>query len=297
MYVSYFKPQDNTHYHVWTPNAHHYLTKPEFNFWRPTNSLGFADDEWSVNKSPNQTRILALGDSFTEGDGAEYDSSYVSILKNRLLKTDTNYYVMNGGICGSDPFNNFIILKDLLLKYQPDIVIQVLASHDLTSDIIHRGGFERFKEDGTQEFKKAPWWEPIYAISYLSRLFFDFMGYDEVLTKKSLDKTTILELNNTLINLFETYSQFCEENGIKLFLFLRPDKGEIEIEKYSFNFNIFEEYVLTNKNIIYHDLLPCYLNTINKSNSKTENYFWKYDGHHNAQGYKMMADCVFDKIN
>jgi hypothetical protein len=296
-YVSHFKPEDNSHYHLWIPNEPHYLTKPEFRYWRPTNSLGFGDEEWPIEKPNNQIRILALGDSFTEGDGAEYDSSYVSILKAKLIEKDTNFYVMNGGVCGSDPFNNFIILKDLLLKYKPNYVIQALASHDLTMDITHRGGFERFLDNGKQEFKKAPWWEPIYAVSYLSRLFFDFAGYDELLMKKKLDKETVLELNNTLIELFETYSKLCKENNIKLFLFLRPEKNEIEDDKYNFDFSTFEEFIFQNNNIIYHDLLPCYISTIKNSNTKAENYFWIYDGHHNAKGYKMMAECIYNGIN
>jgi hypothetical protein len=116
--------QHRNYYHAWRPNQNYWLKTPEFSYPRKANSLGFADMEWPIMKKSHEKRILALGDSFTEGDGTPYDSSYVAILRTELNVLADSFYVMNAGACGSDPFYNYVNLKDRLLTYQPDIIIQ-----------------------------------------------------------------------------------------------------------------------------------------------------------------------------
>lgn len=295
-YDSPYSPQDFTHYHGWTPNKPHYITKPEYSYWRPTNSHGLADIEWEKNKKPRQKRLLTLGDSFTEGDGAPFDSTYPSLLNRKLLALGDTFYTMNAGVCGSDPFNNFIFLKDKLLRYQPDMIIQVLSSSDLTTDIILRGGMERFQTDGTQKFRPAPWWEPIYAVSYISRIFFKAAGYTELLRQGNITASEEKWLNQTILDLFRQYADLCNKNGIRLYVILRPDRTEIEGNAYAYNFSFILEQLKQNK-IQVLDLLEPYRNYIRRNNSTPEEYFWKVDGHHNATGYEMMAQTIYENLS
>ena len=294
-YVSHYSPLDKTHYHIWAPNKPHWITKPEYSYWRPTNSLGLPDIEWPVSKTINEKRILALGDSFTEGDGASFDSSYVSLLKGKLLETGYHFYVMNGGVCGSDPFDNYINLKNRLLVYQPDVILQVIASNDLTTDIIIRGGMERFQNDGTLKYRPAPWWEPIYAISCLSRVFFKMAGFNELLQKGDLNPADEKMLNEKTADLLRQYASLCKQKGIRLFLFLRPDKYEIEYNKYAYNFSAILSSTI-DQDIVVYDLLPAYRQYISKNDSIVNDYFWKEDGHHNSKGYEMMAQTIYENL-
>ena len=170
-YTSPYTPHYKNYYHTWPQGPEHWLTKEEFAYWRPTNSLGFGDREWPRDKKTGEKRILTLGDSFTEGDGAHFDSTYVAFLRQDLTQSEGPFFVMNGGICGSDPFINYINLQDRLMAYRPDIVIQSIRSSDMDQDIVLRGGLERFKQSREVKYKDGPWWEPIYALSYISRLF------------------------------------------------------------------------------------------------------------------------------
>jgi lysophospholipase L1-like esterase len=61
---------------------------------------------------------------------------------------------MNAGICGSDPCYDFMQLKDHLLAYQPDMIIQMISTNDASTDLQLRGGLERFQADGTVKYRK-----------------------------------------------------------------------------------------------------------------------------------------------
>jgi lysophospholipase L1-like esterase len=285
------------HYHGWPSiEKEHWIVKREYKYWRPTNTHGVGDYEWKVEKDSSELRILTLGDSFTEGDGAPYDSSYPAILKNLFHSYTIPINIMNAGVCGSDPFYNYLHLKNELVAYQPDVVIQTIASHDLITDIILRGGMERFKSDGGQQFRNAPWWEAIYAVSYLSRFYFSCKGYTELLRKKYLTNEEVAWLNKTLIKLLDDYIKLCAENNIKLIMVLRPDREEIIMGKYAFDFTLIKQKLQETDGVQTIDLLPKYIDYIEAHNSNTTDYFWEFDGHHNSKGYSMMAATIFEEI-
>lgn len=295
-YTSPYSPQEKNYYHVWTPNVPHQLKKPEYSYMRPTNSLGFADEEWRKEKKPGEKRVLSLGDSFTEGDGAPYDSSYVALMRGMMAQAGLHQYVMNAGVCGSDPFNNYINLRDNLLKYQPDIIIQSMGSGDVMSDILVRGGMERFQKDGTLKYTKAPWWEPIYALSYTSRIFFRSAGYNELLQKVHPDHEQEKELNRSVMELFKAYADLCQKNNIKLVIVLHPEKTEMQEKKYSYDMQSLTDSIRRAYGVETVDLMPDYYKYISRTGTHLDNYYWHYDGHHNSNGYKMMADCTLENI-
>lgn len=292
-YISPFKSTFATdyYYHVWdksTPT--HELTTPEFSFTYPTNSLGFPDEEWKTDKTDNNSiRILTLGDSFTEGDGANYDSNYVAHLKRMLVNDSIKFEVLNAGVCGSDPVYNYMNLKDRLLPYKPDVVIQMISSPDITYDMAMRGGLERYENDRIL-LDKPPWWELIYASSYTSRILFGMLGYGEHLMKKGKsDENT----NEKLITLFEEYSAFCIKNNIMLILVIRPEVDEVKMNKYAFNFSPLIQSLSVHNNNKVVDLLPFYQSYMKQNGLKPEELFWKKDRHHNTKGYKMLADGIY----
>lgn len=295
-YQSLYKCPDKTYYHLYPAGKPHWISRPEYSYIRPTNSKGFGDLEWPVAKKPGEKRILALGDSFTEGDGAPFDSSYVALLKPKLATARNGFYVMNAGICGSDPFNNYINLRDLLLIYKPDVIIQSLGSGDLNSDICTRGGMERFQKDGTVQFHRGPWWEPIYAVSYISRIYFKYARYNELLQKPDLTAEEIRSINQNTEDLFNQYTTLCRQNGMRLFVVLHPQREEVKDNKYNYDLSPLLQYFTRNRQITVIDLLPSYRTYIARKGDSVANYYWKNDGHHNAAGYEMMAETTFQNI-
>jgi len=283
---------DKSYYHVWKSGSTHLLAGPEFSHLRQTNSLGFADYEWIKEKPYNTIRILCLGDSFTEGDAAHYDSSYVSFLRRSIQKKYPQIEVMNAGSCGSDPFFNFVNLRDRLIQYQPDIIVQTYSSNDLFNDYGLRGGMERFQRKDYLSYPKFPWWEPIYAVSYVFRIFARVAGYNNDLTLyKGTDeeKNTILQVHATFFK--EDYQAFAKEHGLQWFLCAFPMRNELRDKRYEFNQPAFQDS-LRKEGIRAYDLLSCYSAYLKTHQGNYADFFWQIDAHHNAKGYQMMANCI-----
>ena len=291
-YSSRYIPPYGKRYHSW--NADHKLKTNEYCYYRTINSEMLSDKEHSELKENNEYRIIGLGDSFTEGDGADADSTWLKFLersiKKHSIKKEITFF--NAGICGSDPFFEYILLKEKLLKYNPDLVIVCINISDI-SDILVRGGIERFQSNGTVKFKKPPWWEPIYATLRISRLIFDnLLGYNELLQKESesnyeASKKKILEA----IYLFDNLANM---ENYKLLVVFNPMKNEIDEGKSAFSDEISK--INKNTNIEVLDLLEFY-KTLKINSSNSNKYFWKYDGHHNAKGYEIFAKGVVWKLN
>lgn len=65
-FLAFIVPPPIEHVYVHEPNKIYTYSNPgEFSFDRKSNSLGFADKDWEIEKSENLIRILTLGDSFT----------------------------------------------------------------------------------------------------------------------------------------------------------------------------------------------------------------------------------------
>jgi len=183
-------------------------------------------------------------------------------------------------------------LKDRLLVYKPDVIIQSLGSADMGDDIFLRGGFERFQKNHHQV---APWWEPLYAISYTSRIFFKLAGYTEKLQKYPISASEVSRVNICTEDLFDRYSSLCRANGIRLFIVLHPMVDEVEKGQYYY-FAPLLDHLASDKQIKVIDLLPCYRMYIKEHHGIAEQYYWKFDRHHNGTGYKMMAETTWHSI-
>ena len=294
-YQSPYKTQESGWYHVWPANTVHYLKTPEYNFIRNTNSMGLSDKELLLTKKEGEFRIIGLGDSFTEGDGADKDSSWMKFLERSLRKQypGENLNFFNAGVCGSDPFFEYVLLRDKLVKYKPDIVI--VAFNDEASDILVRGGMERFLPDGTTAYKKPPSWEPFYAYSHIFRLIIHkLLHYDHSFLKPGeyeKEKEKAIQVFITAIPLFRELSI---RNNFKLIIIVHPNQGEIINHKFVYIERIAE--ACKNLNIECLDLLYYYNNIENIQKENSGSYFWKYDGHHNAKGYAAFARGVEWKL-
>lgn len=291
-YTSAFIKRDNNICRTYGPGTFTYIESAEYKFPRHHNNYGFSDDDFFPKRDSNKILIQTYGDSYTEGDGAPFDSSYPAIL--RTLLPDTNIIIQNFGICGSDPGFYYMQLKTIGLTMKPDVAVITYDPGDLTVDFLTRGGLERFKENYWQA-AGAPSWEWLYACSYVFRLFaaslFDISLNDFFFSDEARkERLEMLEpgWNQTFLNIAE----LAQQNKIKVLLVKRPGRGDIELNRYGYDFAFFEKMADSLSVFKRIDLLAYYRDSAQIDKSNYAKFYWSKDGHHNSAGYYAMAKGI-----
>ena len=102
------------------------------------NSLGFRDDEFAAQKQPGEFRAIALGDSFTHGQGVQQQDCWPQVLERSLRGLhDGPVQVINAGFAtghnNPDGYDRWMASDGMRLG--PDLVIVGLCLNDLSNDV------------------------------------------------------------------------------------------------------------------------------------------------------------------
>jgi lysophospholipase L1-like esterase len=240
-------------------------------------------------------RIITMGDSFTEGDGAPEKENFPSYFEKSLNEGGNQWQVYNAGVCGSDPFYNLQFFNTVILpRYEYDAVLLLVNNSDM-SDYIYRGGMERFKDDSTTHFRQAPWFEPFYHYSHFARGISKLAGFtDELISKGDKERYQISGLHE----IAEVYRQINETTKIdnkKILVVIHTFPGTVNGKEAN------QDYINNLEPLLNELHIPC-INICNKmenvfSELKYDKYAWKGNGHFNSFGYKLFSDIIFDEAN
>lgn len=294
-YQSSYKQWDNTWYKVHNFNSVNYLRVSEFTHIRKTNSLGLSDVEHPVNKDANEFRIIGLGDSFTEGDGAHTDSTWLKFLEYYIKgKSSKTFSFMNAGIIDSDPFFGYVLLRDKLIKYHPDLVILSINFSDIY-DVIVRGGMERFKPDGRLKYHEGPSWEWLFASSRIFRLFIQtvFQYNTYLMSSEEYNRASLASIDRLKQSLL-LFRALAGINHFKLLVTIHPSHEEVDAGKYKYLSGLFK-FAVDNR-IPCFDMLKYFIDKEHINQTNSGDYYWKTDPHHNARGYAAYARGVEWKL-
>ncbi|MCW5906333.1 MAG: hypothetical protein KIS94_00600 [Chitinophagales bacterium] len=264
----------------------------EFLYEWTANNEGLKGDTLKVEKSG--ARIMIFGDSFTESMGAPTDSAYPQLVQHLIRSSgDSTTQVINCGTAGGDVFTEYMLLKGKMLKYRPDVVIVTFNSTDLYEFTV-RGGFERFKPDNKVEYRTPPWFEPIYARSYLVRVVVhDILKYDSrFLRPTEAVAMDSLSIKNN-IAVIDSFRALCSTINCQFGMVFHPMQNEFLEETEYGNAPIIS--YCRKQQIPYIDNFDCMKNAgINSKNIHT--YYWPIDGHYKVKGYEVMAQCAFELL-
>ncbi|MBN1868956.1 MAG: hypothetical protein JW847_00035 [Candidatus Omnitrophica bacterium] len=115
-------------------------------------------------KPPGRLRILAVGDSFTYGVGAEDNETIPARIEQALQQQNRDVEVINAGIGHTSPITHYVNIRDLHLNYQPDLVLLLFDLTDLWDDwssqrnaVLDKNG-EIIRFDPTFIYGKRDWW-------------------------------------------------------------------------------------------------------------------------------------------
>ncbi|MDA3886284.1 MAG: SGNH/GDSL hydrolase family protein [Candidatus Delongbacteria bacterium] len=280
-----------------------------------TNSLGFKDE--AMRKIPlksEKERILIIGDSFTEGLGYDYETTFCGLLQNKL---GDKLEIFNAGVTSYSPKLYYLKIKYLLemgLKF--DHMIVMLDISDIQDESIYES-FQPKKDQST--FRKIDVKLSNYSFSYhhIFRNLLKKIASNQNNKSKFSDAETFLETSiedrgkwtydkkvfeewgkdglelatKNLLNL----SDLCKENSIDMTLAVYPWPEQItQNDSLSIQSTYWNEFCITNK-IDFLDLFPYFFQTEN-ADDVVRKYFIAGDDHWNDQGHLLIAEKLYEKI-
>lgn len=292
-YIDYFKHPYPGPLCAWTPNMTRLQETVEFNYELKTNSLGIRDTEHEVKKPKGTRRAIVLGDSFTEGMGADFDATWPQRLAWYLAHdtTQANWEVIVGGVSGSDPFYAYEMLRRKLIRYEPDLVLVVYNFTEVT-DYTARGGLERFVNDSTTQLRppKSKLLNTAYKWSHLVRMIVkDGLGWNDYYQSPSEERQLQLESIAKIADVYEKMDSLSKANGAEALFIFQPLNYECHRDYFE---PITDSIIkaIDKRGLDYVSLL-----TLLPDSMKQDylDYYWPIDGHMNSKGYDAWGKGVY----
>jgi lysophospholipase L1-like esterase len=142
------------------------------------NRFGMRGAETVMAKPQNVWRIAIVGDSVTYGLGVEADETFASLLESRLNETGIGpVEVLNFGVPGYSTFQEYVLLKNRVLRFDPDLVVVTFTPDDVETSpvVINVGGnmcLFRNQFEGFSLLNNPVHWA-VFRRSYLYRFLYE----------------------------------------------------------------------------------------------------------------------------
>ena len=123
-------------FHIKSPNkklVYEMRSSTRLNEALATNSSGFRDDEFSIEKPEGTYRIVVVGDSLTIGWNEPCEQTYPAVLEallNRDCRGDRRFEVYNMGVGGYNAAQELELVKSKALAFHPDLVLVQYCTND-----------------------------------------------------------------------------------------------------------------------------------------------------------------------
>jgi lysophospholipase L1-like esterase len=123
------------------------------------NAQGFRDREYSLEKPPGVTRIVALGDSITFGNRLAQGVAWPDRLEELFEQEGKAVEVLNLGVGGYDTVQEELFLRERGVQFDPDYVFLCYCINDLSIVSVNLNairGLERFQ--GWMKLSRVAQW-------------------------------------------------------------------------------------------------------------------------------------------
>lgn len=308
----------------------------EFISYPRTNGQGFFDDEFALEKPENTYRMALLGDSFTQAAEVNVSDAFHHLLEKKLNENSAGkrYEVMNFGIGNTGTDKHYLLLKNYVLEYGPDLVVlDFFVGNDVQDTAwlgksLHLPYFELDNNDGSLSYREAEKYEPpLYkralsksvALSTIYRKLIYSPAFQVSKARKegrisdywmvysanySEEWNAAWELTRKLILEMKSLS---EENGARFLLVVIPADMEVHPERWGELLKAYPEmkntvWDLERPERILGELcsssrMDCLflLPEFVKESGKKELYY-KWDKHLNAEGNRLAANVIYGKL-
>jgi lysophospholipase L1-like esterase len=299
-YTTYYNQVSPTWYLVHWKRQNYIPPNSDFQYPYSINKYGIRERDFEKNKKDSGIRIFVTGDSFAEGQGAPYDSTWPHLLSRYLVDEGISAEVLNTGVAGSDPVYNYVLHRDILKDCKADYIIVSINSSDF-SDYLMRGGFERFYKDGTTHFRNGPWYQSIYRRSFFARGVIEKIGrfpFRGVFSNEEDFCTSADEAIACYSAVVDSFVNLVKPDSTRIIVVLFPTPADIRFKtnvtkKFQDSFVALQQQ-LNKKNIacinIWDDLDK------QLADKNYLQYTYQNDWHFKPCGYDLMARLVEKKL-
>jgi hypothetical protein len=274
---------------IYPPSHDFEVVKKEFHHPYHVTSEGVVGKEIPLEKKPGEYRIIAFGDSFTEGMGDVEGGGYPKELE-RLLAEKTGssrFHVYGAGVAGSDPVFYLELLRRRMAKYKPDLVLMTI-NYTNVQEYERRGGIDRFRPDGYLKDRLLPFWTPRYHRSHLVRaIATDFFHYDWELHSPAQAASRREVAIHDLIASANVGVWLANQYHFRPLFLIHPQGHHVFNGWTTPSELVAVENGLRQSGVDFADLEP-YFDPI-KANPNESEYYWPIDRHFNHKGYGLFA--------
>jgi lysophospholipase L1-like esterase len=131
------------------PNMSFSHTSVDGTFHFVTNNKGFRSNrDINYAKPQGEIRVIALGDSHTQGYEVDQNETFSSVAELALNKSGVKSTVINAGVSGFSTEEEIIFLENEGYKYKPDYVVLGFYNNDFEDNI--RANLFALKNDSLQ---------------------------------------------------------------------------------------------------------------------------------------------------
>ncbi|HVN24644.1 MAG TPA: SGNH/GDSL hydrolase family protein [Syntrophorhabdales bacterium] len=261
----------------------HFVYDPDL-IWRPKksrvfNAQGYLGKELSVNKSGNEYRIFAIGDSNTLGWYGQ--DSWALYLQELVTNRDKAVYVINAGVYGYTSYQGEKRFEETL-ALKPDMVLICFGANDQHMVAVSDADFNRTV---LSTYKRLLY---KFKVGQVLIAFLETFVEKRESTKDQLvHRVSIEEYKKNLIRIIEV----SKKNNITCVLLTRPVLGEsadkLSWKHYAPDYREATIAVAGDYNVPVIDLYSYF---------KDQDQYFMDDGHFNEKGHRLAAKVIYDQI-
>ena len=123
------------HWHAANAEDNSRADTGEYNVPVRTNSFGMPGKERFIRKQEGVYRIALLGDSFVEGFTTKEEDSIAEVIEKHLNESKAGKHeVLNFGCSSFSPSLEYYLLKELVHKFRPDMIVLLFHVTDVSND-------------------------------------------------------------------------------------------------------------------------------------------------------------------
>ena len=252
------------------------------------NSHGMRDREYALEKPPGSRRIAVVGDSYVFGaGGVEHHELFTELLENQLAHTE----VLNFGVPGYSPDQEYLALGASVLRFHPDLVVVCLFWNDDNETFLSfHPKMGRAKPTFLQDGDRLKLFPPAISI------FATISEYSEVLSwsrrqittrfakKWSIPQRDITNEERAICfhRLFRLLHERCRESGTQLMLVYFPFPWDRQFQPTLMQ-QVVESFAM-DEGVAYIDMTELFRGDFDHPTH------FATDGHFTPFGHKLVAD-------